>query len=1009
MSNSNPETTERNINCENVHFHGPEEHQHNHEHHYNPQFHMTKKIKLDTNIEHNVENQCNNFNLHVQNVYLPGCRNTAEESHVESLTKQAIQKAIEYQKGTIGDDVILHGLETDVENLPVVYPKFEQDDFYRGIDPKQKEVFVPSSHQVTAEDFARKKLVPFADLIKLVNKKKFTALIGPPGCGKTTSSKRLARAVNDLVPIHLRFMEMNYEEKLTLKQLFVDYLFPGLKKADKEMAFQWMVENPEKCVFIMDGFDQATWSLENMKPIGAEYDTPLSIQQLVANLCSKKFFKDSMLIFTSRPHAMISIPSELRPDVTINIHDLSTDDMKKLFYAFAGEDSDDLWDMLNTKAPQLFELCHTPLLLQFIIIAALYSKADDIASVNTITGVFKAVLEHLRHSDHARGQDINLLWEPLGRMAYKGMVRKSVVFKIKDLWDEGLEDVNVQDLVIVIARHLAFNQRLFDGDKILYFMHQMLQEIFAAMYISQYMPEEEFNEIIDEIVAGGHWAMVRRFMCGLLLDKEVCGAKQSTFMSKLLQKFRKCLTDDDRLDVNEIMIDLLECCDAVVIEFVSNLPTDINLNLATMSAIAMHALNHLLVKLERPVESLNLSGCGMDEKCVSRFLGSVKDIKHKMKMLDLSRNDNVGKLAKELSACVDTTDELYLSSCKMTDLTALVEGIGKRKGPIKCLDLSGNEFGNVGINKLAPVVTNIEQMKVSSCDITDLYELSTQLSQGDHMIKLDISHNDLSEKNGMDQLALCIDHIVELDVKHCKISDLELFAKSMNEQNATLECLNMEGCPIESKGVEHLATCIQHIKCLELPRCGISSVQPLTESIAEHRYKMVLLSFRQNPIGNIGLEHLSACLLYIQELNLMSCGITDLRVFTEAMIHLQAMLKSVNLSQNKFGNDGVNQLSRCSWQIGGLIASDCNITDPTSLLNAVAQRKTKMTALDLGMNKFSDIGAEFFTQCLGKIDVLSIYQCEISNAVEQKLKETLTELNLPDSTLKLKISYDVPW
>ncbi|CAK8687603.1 unnamed protein product [Clavelina lepadiformis] len=427
--------------------------------------------------------------------------------------EKAIGKVLQQQNERREDDIRLQaGIDVSVADIPIVHPKYTKLSFFQGRAVRKHETYAPSTGE--PDTLKRDEDIEFEELLKSNNR--FTAFIGYPGSGKTTLSKRLAKT-EEYKCLYYKFMEMPVGEKVSFRKLIMDNIYPDLDETTREDAWEWIKENQKSCLLLFDGLDQAEWSLKDKVP-KVNYDTPQSVPDLIANLCNKHFLPDIKLIFTSRPHSVITLPAPLRPDSTILLGDLPLDSMNKLFYFYAGASADKLWNDFSRNAKIVFALCFNPLLLQLVIAAGL-APTTKIGKIITTTRVFATVLENLRCSDNAHHKDITSLVKQLSEVAYKTTMRSSVVITRDDLRAVGLEPDQIQDIVVGIYAHFAAVSRVFDGHVKYYFAHQLYQEFFTAKFIVNELPMDAFKHLVsNKLFSNEKWSVIRRFVCGLLID-----------------------------------------------------------------------------------------------------------------------------------------------------------------------------------------------------------------------------------------------------------------------------------------------------------------------------------------------------------------------------------------------------------------------------------------------------------------------------------------------------------
>ncbi|CAK8680967.1 unnamed protein product [Clavelina lepadiformis] len=428
-------------------------------------------------------------------------------------------------------DFQFQGVSAKTE-IPPVHPVISEIVFYeKDKDPADEEYDPDDNKELYSNKIITQ--VQFQDLLKLESK--FISIIGRAGSGKTVLSKKLTKAFSSShrVCIHIKFMDINNKQPLTLRKLFLDNMIPGQDEKVYENAFNWLKKNDEKLILVLDGFDQAQYTLdENCTKIN--YDDWVPEKQLIHNLFIKHLFPNSLLVVTSRPHAVLYLPEPARPQVTYALGDLSFEDTKELFLAFADED---LWRKINTTSSQMLSMCRNPLMLQMIISSNI-DPSEDIGDASTPTRLFATVMNNLTYSRNFQfTETMDKLARKLQVLAFAATKHGKVVLTAKELRDGGVDPATIHDIVVQLHCHRRpINSRLFEGNTKFFFCHQTFQEHLTASYVVYGMPVEEFQDFVETSLFQKHWIVVKRFVCGFLFDLESKAVSGDLQMKKNILK-----------------------------------------------------------------------------------------------------------------------------------------------------------------------------------------------------------------------------------------------------------------------------------------------------------------------------------------------------------------------------------------------------------------------------------------------------------------------------------------
>ncbi|EMP40080.1 NACHT, LRR and PYD domains-containing protein 3 [Chelonia mydas] len=300
---------------------------------------------------------------------------------------------------------------------------------------------------------------------------------------------------------------------------------------DQNAPAKEILMNPEKLLFIIDGFDELRFSFDQLT--SNQCSDPCEKQPvkiILSSLFRKKVLLKSYLIITTRPVALEELGRCLKDERYAEILGFSENEREEYFCKFFGNEEQATKAFSFVKEnDMLFTMCFVPLVCWIIckVLKQQMEEGEDLAQLsNTITGVYMNYLFCLIEGHiSTSNQQVQGNLKGLCSLAADGIWSQKILFEEEDVKKHGLDKPD----------SLFLNENMFQkgiGKECVYsFIHLSFQEFFAALFYvlekeetvenseTAIQPVEKLFEKCEE--PRNHLMLTVRFLFGLLNKKRM--------------------------------------------------------------------------------------------------------------------------------------------------------------------------------------------------------------------------------------------------------------------------------------------------------------------------------------------------------------------------------------------------------------------------------------------------------------------------------------------------------
>ncbi|XP_077976337.1 uncharacterized protein LOC144432122 [Styela clava] len=698
--------------------------------------------------------------------------------------------------------------------------------------------------------------------------------VGPAGSGKTTLMKATSRhALQEKYFQGIKMIQyieckqfMN-NSKVTAGEL----IFNSFPKEEISQAIDLAKTHPGEVLFMLDSLDTLQYTVDGVYEI-ITLDEPAYPEVIIWNFLAGKLFPGCRIISSSREHSIRNYWGEVRPDKVIALAGLTMESIKDIIAGYEGnEESEKIMEFLEIKAPLLLSLCTTPVMLVYTLIALKF-KSDF--KPNTMTGIMIVVIQSILRSPHTHQENILEVMGKLKELSCIGTLEHRVLFTENDFRLVNLKPEEATDLVILAPGGIYV--KLFQGIHLLYFQHQSIQELLTSFYILG-LDLKSFMKFVDEYLHTGHFVLIRRMICALLLNPVVY-EEAGILLGEIKNLDEKRITLKKSLQLQLINTaynaDLLELFTALneakygMSDIVKSTLHKINMFEHPLSIGNIYVIGELASYCTSL--TMELGKCDLKPASLQTLASGLKGSNVKIMKLLLDRNKNMGveglSSVGQILSNQPSLEHLSLSDCNLSSdqLQAFKSSMGNNT-QIKKLSLLGNKnMGVEGLSSVGQILSNqscVEDLDLGSCNLSS-YQLQTfnsSIGNATQINKLRLHRNTNMGVEGLSSVGQILSNqscVEDLDLRNCNLSPLQLLAfKSSLGNNTKINKLRLlRNTNMGVKGLSSVGRVLSNQSCVEdldLRNCSLSprQLQAFKSSLGNYT-EIDLLNLYEDRIAN---------------------------------------------------------------------------------------------------------------------------------------------------------------
>jgi len=367
-------------------------------------------------------------------------------------------------------------------------------------------------------------------------------ITGPAGIGKTTLSRMVVKLrLDDKLfekqgfIFYIRFREIRFNTPITLLQLLLtgsNISWNYCQWFDQKLINS--LEDGSSILIIMDGLDEANTTAFTSSASPQITASVVTADEHIKRLILGKVLPKAQKLITSRPRQFLDLHAELKPKLVVRVLGLGREAQLNISTQICQGQPLDVFDKTQdflNKNPRISSLCFVPVLCILINFVVSRDIADkQTTDIQSLTAVFVKTLKYFSSGPNFKGEHAEL--GTVAKLAWEGFRDGKLIFDQTDFIKYGLSAKKIYDFLVPhIDREDRFQINILEGSVKTTFTHLTWQELFTAIHIVFFSPEEKLQEIFPDLMMS-KFDFVANFVFGLLDEKNASDVSKVFNLSK---------------------------------------------------------------------------------------------------------------------------------------------------------------------------------------------------------------------------------------------------------------------------------------------------------------------------------------------------------------------------------------------------------------------------------------------------------------------------------------------